>query len=503
MPRRLPCRPSVGGRPRRRLSALARTLERFLGDVPLPDTARAAVAADYAEADAAATNGDDAAAIAALEHAVQTIEAAKGEATPDLIEPLRRLGAMCQAAGAEDRLLGIRRRIADLAEAAYGPGHPMATMALTAYAEQERHDFGGLSEATAERVGAAVRATFGDETRSVQLVERAFAAAPADQRRTIPLSVARVEALRTIRTDGPLAGLDAIDWAGVRHAYGAARDTPDEIRLLRAPDPDLREDALDRLANSICHQGSVYPASAAAVPFLARLALDPTQPDRPGIIWLLAMVARGATDPSTDATVGSAIRDAFAPFADALLASADDGHGPGPRGRRARRRAAAEWAARSMTLTAAELHAAARGSLDSPLAGLGFRRVAKTRTASWVRAEGDRWLVLWFQPHRWNGAQSAGFRFTVELRLAREPVLYAAGPAGPAAEAALAAKTARPCARWRTGRSRGSHPRIARTGASSRRACERPCSLTGSPGSSPTSATRTSGSGRPTGPTWN
>jgi hypothetical protein len=81
-----------------------------------------------------------------------------------------------------------------------------------------------------------------------------------------------------------------------------------------------------------------------------------------------------------------------------------------------------------MTLTAAELHAAARGSLDSPLAGLGFRRVAKSRTASWVRAEGDRWLVLWFQPHRWNGAQSAGFRFTVELRLAREPVLYAAGP---------------------------------------------------------------------------
>jgi hypothetical protein len=81
-----------------------------------------------------------------------------------------------------------------------------------------------------------------------------------------------------------------------------------------------------------------------------------------------------------------------------------------------------------MALTAAELHAAARRSLDGPMTGLGFRRVAKTTTASWVRAAGDRWLLLWFQPHRWNGATSAGFRFTVELRLASRPVLYSAGP---------------------------------------------------------------------------
>jgi hypothetical protein len=83
---------------------------------------------------------------------------------------------------------------------------------------------------------------------------------------------------------------------------------------------------------------------------------------------------------------------------------------------------------RPMALTAAELHAAARRSLDGPLAGLGFRRVAKTRTASWIRPEGGRWLFIWFQPHRWNGAHSAGFRFTVELRLADRPILYSAGP---------------------------------------------------------------------------
>jgi hypothetical protein len=82
-----------------------------------------------------------------------------------------------------------------------------------------------------------------------------------------------------------------------------------------------------------------------------------------------------------------------------------------------------------MSVTAGDLHAAARRTLDGPLVEFGFRRVARTRTASWVRAEGSRWLFLWFQPDRWNGTHSAGFRFTVELRLAARPVLYSAGPA--------------------------------------------------------------------------
>ena len=37
---------------------------------------------------------------------------------------------------------------------------------------------------------------------------------------------------------------------------------------------------------------------------------------------------------------------------------------------------------RPVALTAAELHAAARRSLDGPLARLGFRRIAKTSMAS-------------------------------------------------------------------------------------------------------------------------
>ena len=80
-----------------------------------------------------------------------------------------------------------------------------------------------------------------------------------------------------------------------------------------------------------------------------------------------------------------------------------------------------------MPIKAAELHALARRVLGDRLKELGFRRVPRTTVAAWLRPEGDRWLMLWFQPDRWNGPDAAGFKFTSELRLADRAVLYAAG----------------------------------------------------------------------------
>jgi hypothetical protein len=81
-----------------------------------------------------------------------------------------------------------------------------------------------------------------------------------------------------------------------------------------------------------------------------------------------------------------------------------------------------------MPIKAAELHALARKILGARMEELAFRRVPRTTVAAWMRPEGDRWLMLWFQPDRWNGPDSAGFKFTSELRLADRDVLYAAGP---------------------------------------------------------------------------
>ncbi|MEW2353440.1 HEAT repeat domain-containing protein [Spirillospora sp. NPDC029432] len=95
----------------------------------------------------------------------------------------------------------------------------------------------------------------------------------------------------------PVEGLDDIDWAGLRHAYGSAEGIPAALRALRSPSSDERREARDdHLWNCIWHQGTRYPASAAAVPFLVALAVDPATPDRKEIVVLLTMLSVGYPD---------------------------------------------------------------------------------------------------------------------------------------------------------------------------------------------------------------
>jgi len=70
----------------------------------------------------------------------------------------------------------------------------------------------------------------------------------------------------------PLDGLDARPWSSLTHAYGSAADVPDLLRALTAADADKADEALSELYGSVLHQGTVYAASAEAVPFLVRIA---------------------------------------------------------------------------------------------------------------------------------------------------------------------------------------------------------------------------------------
>ncbi|MFE2851991.1 hypothetical protein ACFXJO_12760 [Streptomyces lavendulae] len=70
----------------------------------------------------------------------------------------------------------------------------------------------------------------------------------------------------------PLDGLDARPWSSLSHAYGSAEDIPDLLRALAGADVDAADEALSELYGSILHQGTVYAASAEAVPFLAGIA---------------------------------------------------------------------------------------------------------------------------------------------------------------------------------------------------------------------------------------
>jgi hypothetical protein len=65
-----------------------------------------------------------------------------------------------------------------------------------------------------------------------------------------------------------LETLDDVDWHELKHAYGPAEDTPAQLRKLLSVNAAEREEAFDTLSYSIYHQGSAYPATAAAVPVL-------------------------------------------------------------------------------------------------------------------------------------------------------------------------------------------------------------------------------------------
>ncbi|WP_405984384.1 hypothetical protein [Streptomyces sp. NBC_00872] len=68
------------------------------------------------------------------------------------------------------------------------------------------------------------------------------------------------------------ADLDAQPWAELEHAYGGAEDVPELLRGLAGEDEEEASEALSELYGSIFHQGSVYEATARAVPYLAGLA---------------------------------------------------------------------------------------------------------------------------------------------------------------------------------------------------------------------------------------
>ncbi|MFE2291437.1 HEAT repeat domain-containing protein [Streptomyces sp. NPDC059452] len=98
-----------------------------------------------------------------------------------------------------------------------------------------------------------------------------------------------------------LAELDAQPWASYTHAYGSAEDVPDCLRALAGDDDAAAEEAQSELYGSILHQGSVYEASAKAVPFLARIAAAGIR--TPDVLLLIGGIAEGGADPDGKAAL--------------------------------------------------------------------------------------------------------------------------------------------------------------------------------------------------------
>lgn len=95
-----------------------------------------------------------------------------------------------------------------------------------------------------------------------------------------------------------LAGLDDVAWASFDHAYGPATDVPDLLRDLASGDEEAAAAAVDELYSCIWHQGSVYPATVPAVPFLVKVAASGAAGDQqtPEVLRLLGHIA-ASSDP--------------------------------------------------------------------------------------------------------------------------------------------------------------------------------------------------------------
>jgi hypothetical protein len=94
-----------------------------------------------------------------------------------------------------------------------------------------------------------------------------------------------------------LEGLDSFDWPTLSHAYGSARDVPALLRTISNGGRDAST-AIYELFGNIWHQGTVYEATAPAVPFIGELARSTTvaESDRVQLMMLLFVIARGRSD---------------------------------------------------------------------------------------------------------------------------------------------------------------------------------------------------------------
>ncbi|MBD0694058.1 HEAT repeat domain-containing protein [Streptomyces sp. CBMA123] len=101
----------------------------------------------------------------------------------------------------------------------------------------------------------------------------------------------------------PLRGLDEIDWAALRHAYGSAADVPALLHDLTAADSGTRACALDALHGGVHHQGDIHDSTLACLPFLCAIAADPAVEDRGGVlglIWSIGESAEAAVEQSDE-----------------------------------------------------------------------------------------------------------------------------------------------------------------------------------------------------------
>lgn len=92
-----------------------------------------------------------------------------------------------------------------------------------------------------------------------------------------------------------LEGLASVRWHELSHAYGPADDVPGLIRAVASVDKATRVRAWRALFGNLWHQGTIYEATAHAVPFFVELAKNPAVPEREWVLGYLVSLATGSS----------------------------------------------------------------------------------------------------------------------------------------------------------------------------------------------------------------
>jgi len=117
-----------------------------------------------------------------------------------------------------------------------------------------------------------------------------------------------------------ISEIRAVDWHGLESTYGSGEVVRDIVLGLASRDEaDLRQAWQQISETNLQHQGTVYPATAAAAPFLCRIALDQATMFRAALITDLAYWATGYDEPFAPAGTAQAVRDAVRPYVGELM----------------------------------------------------------------------------------------------------------------------------------------------------------------------------------------
>jgi len=237
------------------------------------------------------TDGKYEAAREQLEQALHLREGVLGVNDFGHVPLLETLIRIQQRLGRFTAVLPLQERIAALHRENLGAMNPLTTMAQQRVYERASEDTQpDKAQAAFQQLADAFQKMGGADNPMLNMLSRlqdlrtTQQAARGGSRESLAERQERTLKMLSPKQIAALDGIEKIDWHGLHHAYGPADDIPMYLKLLMSEDRDVENSAWQYIYSSIYHQGSLYPATAAAVPFFLNMLRAGEPPHRADVL---------------------------------------------------------------------------------------------------------------------------------------------------------------------------------------------------------------------------